>query len=48
MFVLDTNVVSELRRPDRAHPQVLAWAAATPLAHFYLSAIKIITLPGPP
>lgn len=44
MFVLDTNVVSELRRPDRAHPQVLAWAAATPLAHFYLSAITVLEL----
>jgi len=44
MFVLDTNVVSELRRPDKANAQVLAWAAATPLAHFYLSAITVLEL----
>lgn len=44
MFVLDTNVVSELRRPDKANPQVLAWAAAKPLAHFYLSAITVLEL----
>ncbi len=44
MFVLDTNVVSELRRPDKANPQVLAWAVATPLAHFYLSAITVLEL----
>ncbi len=44
MFVLDTNVVSELRRPDKANPQVLAWAAATPLAYFYLSAITVLEL----
>jgi len=44
MFVLDTNVVSELRRPLKAAPQVLAWAAATPLAHFYLSSITLLEL----
>lgn len=41
MFLLDTNVVSELRRPERADARVRAWAAATPL-EFY--AISVVTL----
>jgi toxin FitB len=44
MFVLDTNVVSELRRPTKADPKVLAWAAATPVSDTYLSAITILEL----
>ncbi len=41
MFLLDTNIVSELRRPARADANVLAWAAATPLE---LCAISVVTL----
>jgi len=41
MYVLDTNVISELRRPERADKNVLKWAATVPLAQFYLSAITI-------
>ncbi|MBK6975117.1 MAG: type II toxin-antitoxin system VapC family toxin [Sterolibacteriaceae bacterium] len=44
MFLLDTNVVSELRRPDRADPGVLAWASATPLASFFLSSVTVLEL----
>lgn len=44
MFVLDTNVVSELRRPEKADPEVLAWASATPLASFFLSSITVLEL----
>ncbi len=44
MFVLDTNVVSELRRPEKAAPEVLAWASATPLASFFLSSITVLEL----
>ena len=44
MFVLDTNVVSELRRPEKAHPNVVAWASATPLAHIFLSAITVLEI----
>ena len=44
MFVLDTNVISELRRPAKANPKVLAWAAATPVANTYLSSITILEL----
>jgi predicted nucleic acid-binding protein len=43
MFVLDTNVVSELRkvRSGKANPGVAAWAAATPSAQLFVSAITI-------
>lgn len=44
MFVLDTNVLSELRRPDKTDLRVQAWAATHPLNHFYLSAITIMEL----
>lgn len=44
MFLLDTNVLSELRRPDKAHAKVRAWAASLPVAQFYLSAITILEL----
>jgi hypothetical protein len=41
MFLLDTNVVSELRRPERADVRVRAWAAKTALE---LHAISVVTL----
>lgn len=44
MFVLDTNVVSELRRPEKANPKVVAWASAIPLASFFLSSITVLEL----
>jgi predicted nucleic acid-binding protein len=44
MFLLDTNVISELRRPQRANPNVVAWAAAFPAASFFLSAISILEI----
>lgn len=44
MFILDTNVVSELRRPEKADRLVMGWAAAQPLTGFYLSAITIMEL----
>lgn len=40
MYLLDTNVVSELRRV-RPHPAVLAWIADVPDEHLYLSAVTI-------
>ena len=39
MFLLDTNVISELRRVDKADRRVVAWASALPAAGFFLSAI---------
>lgn len=46
MFVLDTNVVSELRKAKagKAHPNVTAWAATVPPSSLYLSAITIVEL----
>ncbi len=40
MYLLDTNVVSELRRP-KPHGAVLAWIAATDERMFAISAITI-------
>jgi toxin FitB len=44
MFLLDTNVISELRRPERANRNVAAWAGAIPAASFFLSAISILEI----
>ncbi|MBK1719881.1 type II toxin-antitoxin system VapC family toxin [Thiocystis violacea] len=44
MFLLDTNVVSELRRPEKANPNVLAWASARPLACFFISSITLLEI----
>jgi predicted nucleic acid-binding protein len=41
MYLVDTNVVSELRRPERANPNVRAWAARTPAALMTLSVITV-------
>ncbi len=43
MFVLDTNVVSELRkvRSGKANPGIGAWATSTPSAEMFVSAITI-------
>lgn len=46
MYVLDTNVVSELRKvgTGKAHRGVTEWAASIPSSSFYLSAITILEL----
>ena len=44
MYLLDTNVLSELRRPHRADPRVIAWAAGTDVGHFFLSAITVLEI----
>lgn len=44
MFLLDTNVVSELRRPEKADRNVLAWANTVPAASFFMSAISILEI----
>jgi predicted nucleic acid-binding protein len=44
MFLLDTNVISELRRPDKADRNVMAWAGTIPAASFFLSAISILEI----
>jgi toxin FitB len=44
MFLLDTNVISELRRPERADNNVVAWAGAISAASFFLPAISILEI----
>ena len=44
MLLLDTNVISELRRPEKADSNVLAWASTIPAASFFLSAISILEI----
>lgn len=43
MYLLDTNVVSELRKP-RANERVKAWAAGAPSASLFLSSITVLEL----
>jgi len=46
MFLLDTNVVSELRKAPkgRADPGVVAWAQSVPSTSLYLSVISVLEL----
>lgn len=46
MFILDTNVVSELRqgKTRRADPNVATWAASVPPADLYVSAMTIFEI----
>ncbi len=44
MYLLDTNVISELRRPHRADKNMLAWADANSALSFFLSAISILEI----
>ena len=45
MYVLDTNVISELRqgKPGQS-PEVRAWAARHPASQLFLSAISLLEL----
>ncbi|CCV15853.1 PilT protein, N-terminal (fragment) [Mesorhizobium sp. STM 4661] len=42
MYLLDTNVISELRRRDRCDPKVRVWAESRNPAEFHVSAISIL------
>jgi predicted nucleic acid-binding protein len=42
MFLLDTNVLSELRRGDRTNRNVAAWADGVHASELFLSAITIV------
>jgi predicted nucleic acid-binding protein len=44
MVVLDTNVVSELRKGPKATPSVWAWANSHAMTDFYLSTITIMEI----
>jgi toxin FitB len=44
MYLLDTNVVSELRKGAKAQRSVRVWAQALPATDLYLSVISILEL----
>jgi len=40
-FLLDTNVISEIRKRDRAHPNVSQWVAVTPVKEIGTSVVVL-------
>ena len=44
MYLLDTNVVSELRRPDRANENVIKWASQTSRDLYAISVVTVLEL----
>ncbi|MDR3527295.1 MAG: type II toxin-antitoxin system VapC family toxin [Rhizomicrobium sp.] len=44
MYLLDTSVVTGLRRRDRADPNLAAWAASVAPSDLYLSALSLLEL----
>lgn len=44
MFLLDSNVVSELRSVKRCHPRVRAWQQGTPLASCWISVLTLLEI----
>jgi len=44
MYVLDTNVISELRKGKKAERSVRMWAQAHPTASLFLSVVSVLEL----
>jgi len=44
MYLLDTNVISELRRPERASSHVTRWASSIDPQDLFLSAVSLMEL----
>lgn len=44
MYLLDTNIVSELRKASRADRHVVAWAASVPAGSLFISVITLLEL----
>jgi predicted nucleic acid-binding protein len=40
-FLLDTNVISEIRKRDQAHPNVVRWVACTPVEEIGTSVLVL-------
>jgi len=40
-FLLDTNIISEIRKRDRAHPNVVRWVARTPVTEIGTSVLVL-------
>lgn len=41
MYVVDTNVLSDLRRPERAEPALVAWSKQTQADSLFVSVVSI-------
>ena len=44
MYILDTNVISELRKGRKAERSVRIWAQTVPAANLYLSVVSVLEL----
>lgn len=44
MYILDTNVISELRKGKKTERRVRLWAQALPAANLYLSVVSVLEL----
>lgn len=44
MFLLDTNVISELRRPERGNAQVVRWSSSISRSTQFLSSVTVLEL----
>ena len=44
MFLLDTNVISDLRRPDKAPASLLAWSRSVSAHTLFISCITLFEL----
>lgn len=44
VYLLDTNVISELRRPQKAPHSLLAWSRQTPPQDLFISCITVFEL----
>ena len=44
MYILDTNVISELRKARKTHQNVRKWAERLPSASLYISVISLLEL----
>jgi len=44
MYLLDTNVISELRKARKTHPNVRKWAERLPSVDLYISVISVLEL----
>lgn len=40
-FLLDTNIISEIRKRDRAHPNVIRWVSETPVEEIGTSVLVL-------
>jgi predicted nucleic acid-binding protein len=43
-FLLDTNVISEVRKGKKCDPQVAAWASSIPLLQMFVSVISLMEI----